>query len=529
MNILVDIRSQQHFFQVSGPHANIRELVDQIHAVLCIAPECQQLFFSGAPVDTDKTFSEYGMKDESLVFVRVLAGAFDELLLQIRDRRENYQGGEGGGDGGDGGGMTMQEAFEAIRTVHEQTVALHERVCGVSSVKQYRYKAVYSCESNVWDFDVRETVLESDVGAVLSAFNKPTPQQQQQQQQQQGQQQQQQPSVDRRVEGFWDDLEPVADILNHQLRLSIESWQDLLRVSEACCASAGDYAQKAEYLSAKAVDVLVRGHLQVCVSVHRRLLRVHAAVQPETSRLSSLQALRASAVAQLCGLQRAGVYFEDVIPKPPPPPPPKPFEGSMILTTTAVPAMAPSAAATRASAAAVGAVGQGLDMAQQLCDWLPEGRTGKQAGGPLPRLLYRGSRDGLTGEAFHRLCDDQGATLTVVRSKDGYVFGGYASVSWKSSNGTYSADASAFMFTLTNPVNQPAKYMSVANTPHAIYCKPTYGPTFGGGFCLYLFGNGGKPYTSFPSTSYVDTTGRGYATFTGEYYFEIDEVEVWKV
>ena len=186
MNILVDIRSQQHFFQVSGPHTRIRDLVDQIHAVLCIAPECQQLYFSGAPVDTDKTFSEYGMKEESLVFVRVLDGAFDELLLQLRDRHEsanrasavdgNGHGDDsGGGDSdGTGGGLTIQEAFEAIRTVHEHTRALHERVCGVSSVKQYRYKAVYSCESNVWDFDVRETVLESDVGAVLSAFNKPT-------------------------------------------------------------------------------------------------------------------------------------------------------------------------------------------------------------------------------------------------------------------------------------------------------------------------------------------------------------------
>ena len=94
MDILVDIRNQQHFFTVSGPHARIQQLVDQIHAVLCVSPECQQLYFGGAPVDVDKTFAEYGMKEESLVHVRVLAGAFDELLLRVRDGRLNDEAGK---------------------------------------------------------------------------------------------------------------------------------------------------------------------------------------------------------------------------------------------------------------------------------------------------------------------------------------------------------------------------------------------------------------------------------------------------
>jgi hypothetical protein len=45
-------------------------------------------------------------------------------------------------------------------------------------------------------------------------------------------------------------------------------------------------------------------------------------------------------------------------------------------------------------------------------------------------LLYRGSEDGFTSQMFHQKCDDQGSTLVIVKSKEGFVFGGFTSVSW---------------------------------------------------------------------------------------------------
>ncbi|CAF3956738.1 unnamed protein product, partial [Rotaria magnacalcarata] len=42
-------------------------------------------------------------------------------------------------------------------------------------------------------------------------------------------------------------------------------------------------------------------------------------------------------------------------------------------------------------------------------------------------LIYRGSRDGFDSNAFHTRCDNQGSTMTVVRSTNNYLFGGYAS------------------------------------------------------------------------------------------------------
>jgi hypothetical protein len=41
-------------------------------------------------------------------------------------------------------------------------------------------------------------------------------------------------------------------------------------------------------------------------------------------------------------------------------------------------------------------------------------------------LLYRGSRDGFRGADFHAKCDDKGATVTIVKSTEGRIFGGYS-------------------------------------------------------------------------------------------------------
>ena len=49
-------------------------------------------------------------------------------------------------------------------------------------------------------------------------------------------------------------------------------------------------------------------------------------------------------------------------------------------------------------------------------------------------LIFRASRDGGSGAAFHAACDNKGSTLTLVSAK-GKIFGGYISSSWKSAGG----------------------------------------------------------------------------------------------
>ena len=53
------------------------------------------------------------------------------------------------------------------------------------------------------------------------------------------------------------------------------------------------------------------------------------------------------------------------------------------------------------------------------------------------KLLYRGSRDGLTAANFHEKCDGLEGTMTVVRAEHSrFVFGGYTSQTWNEVNGS---------------------------------------------------------------------------------------------
>ena len=47
-------------------------------------------------------------------------------------------------------------------------------------------------------------------------------------------------------------------------------------------------------------------------------------------------------------------------------------------------------------------------------------------------LLYRGSRDGFEARNFHDKCDNQGPTLTIIKSSDDFIFGGYTEINWDS-------------------------------------------------------------------------------------------------
>ena len=46
------------------------------------------------------------------------------------------------------------------------------------------------------------------------------------------------------------------------------------------------------------------------------------------------------------------------------------------------------------------------------------------------RLIYRASEHGYTGSSFHLYCDDKGPTLIVIKSSEGWIFGGYTTQSW---------------------------------------------------------------------------------------------------
>jgi len=99
-------------------------------------------------------------------------------------------------------------------------------------------------------------------------------------------------------------------------------------------------------------------------------------------------------------------------------------------------------------------------------------------------LLWRGSRHGFDSDAFHRLCDGKPNTVTIIKNTNGFIFGGFTSIPWWSS-GSYEADNTAFLFSLTNLSNTPLK-IKVKSSQYAVYHNSNYGPAFGGGHDLHV-------------------------------------------
>ena len=150
-------------------------------------------------------------------------------------------------------------------------------------------------------------------------------------------------------------------------------------------------------------------------------------------------------------------------------------------------------------------------------------------------LLYRGTRDGFGANDFHRLCDNKGKTLVLIKNTSGHVFGGFASISWESSGG-YKQAPGSFLFTLTNMHGiQPTKFpLKNENDGYAVYHYASYDPAFGGGhdICIYSYCNTNtNSYANLPN-SYNDTTGKWNSIFSSNVSsgaFQVQEYEVFKI
>ncbi|CDW83583.1 UNKNOWN [Stylonychia lemnae] len=143
-------------------------------------------------------------------------------------------------------------------------------------------------------------------------------------------------------------------------------------------------------------------------------------------------------------------------------------------------------------------------------------------------LCYRASRDGFASQNFHSGCDYKGPTLTIVKTTNGQVAGGYTSQSWKSVN-NYVADKDAFLFSAEIEVQIPAL------GSNAIYDHVSYGPTFGSGHDFYVssgsnanqnsYTNLGNAYKPAEGTLYQNNDARTY--LLGQYSFITFEIEVY--
>ena len=149
------------------------------------------------------------------------------------------------------------------------------------------------------------------------------------------------------------------------------------------------------------------------------------------------------------------------------------------------------------------------------------------------KLLYRASRDGWSTNSFHSKCDNHQHTLTVVKTVEGYVFGGYSDQTWNC-NGGWKSSSSSFLFSLKCHAGLSPTKMKVKSGQerHAVYAHSSHGPTFGDGHHIRIGTSSKKGYTN-PNNTYEIPSEASNTFLTGRIgssqKFDIAEVEVFEV
>ncbi len=100
-------------------------------------------------------------------------------------------------------------------------------------------------------------------------------------------------------------------------------------------------------------------------------------------------------------------------------------------------------------------------------------------------LLYRATKDGFKSKTFHDKCNGKENTITIIKTNDNYVFGGFTAAKWNS-DFDYIADSKSFLFSLRRNGTSCCHKFKVNDTNYAIYGSPNYGPTFGSGYDIFI-------------------------------------------
>ena len=163
--------------------------------------------------------------------------------------------------------------------------------------------------------------------------------------------------------------------------------------------------------------------------------------------------------------------------------------------------------------------------------------TRKDLNGRKWSLLYRGSRDGFRASDFHSRCDYKPNTLTIVKSTNGNIFGGFTSAQWKSID-SFEKDNSAFIFSLINQENKSLLFEQTSNGKSSIGLFREYGPLFGNidGNDINIFGCSNTNTTSYSNLGnsythpdYPFGSERVKTILAGTHNFQVLEIEVFQL
>lgn len=148
------------------------------------------------------------------------------------------------------------------------------------------------------------------------------------------------------------------------------------------------------------------------------------------------------------------------------------------------------------------------------------------------RLIYKASNNGFKADDFHSKCDGFEGTLTIIKTKENCIFGGYTDVSWSHSGG-FKEDKNAFIFSLVNRKERPIKIFC-SKFQNAIFCHEGYGPTFGDGHDIFVENNSNtftNSYSnigeSYKSSLIENGSGEAKTFLAGTVNFSTSDVEVY--
>jgi hypothetical protein len=115
-----------------------------------------------------------------------------------------------------------------------------------------------------------------------------------------------------------------------------------------------------------------------------------------------------------------------------------------------------------------------------------------------------------------------------------FIFGGFTPIAWHSSNSTKTDNSQqSFLFSVKDPRNgDPRSFPLVNSSAEAIYCHSSYGPTFGGGHDIHVADGCNANTSSYTYLGGSCRNGTGLSrgqVFTGEYTFQVKEIEVFAI
>ena len=144
------------------------------------------------------------------------------------------------------------------------------------------------------------------------------------------------------------------------------------------------------------------------------------------------------------------------------------------------------------------------------------------------KLIYRASEDGFDAKDFHLKCNNAANTLTLIKTTNSYVFGGYTEANW--SQNEYKFDREAFIFSFFNKDNKPLKMNW--KSAESIRTNPLNGPAFGNDIFISNNSNINSESYSDLGSSYIHPnyswgTYQAQTFLAGFKNFRVFEIEVF--